>query len=330
MKTQVSKTATSKTRTAKTKTSHPKAVLSTITRDATRHIVTDELAGLEPLVPEAPSEHEQFALFRVQLPALLDLRGRGQAHAIAVAQLLRLLSKEPHLVEAWIDVANALTILTNSAHLALLLLPVRSDDDAWTREDFGLHLLRRARAHGDLDELTATRRAVGKLPKAPAVNLPGDPEGVVRMITTMARRAAALNPPPSGYHEAGRPGVYTLEQAESLQAFFEASPDLSELFDQARALLLRIDRWQADGVVDDADTAAIEGAQILAYARLIRVALWPARSDADVATKIAARRLVAARDTDPDRFRALWALAFGQGETIAGQSTRFRSVGKAD
>ncbi|SFC10898.1 hypothetical protein SAMN05428997_10496 [Bosea sp. CRIB-10] len=324
------KTKASKTKSSKTKTSRPNATLGTIARDANQYLVTDDLAGLEQLVPDAPSEREQFAIFRAQLPALLDLRGRGQAHTIAVAQLIKLLSKEPHLVEAWIDVANALTILTNSAHLALMLLPVRSDDDAWTREDFGRHLLNRARAHGDRDELAATRRAVGKLPKAPTLNLLRDPEGVMKMITTMARRAAALNPPPSGHDEAGRPGVYTLQQAESLEAFFDASPDLGELFDQARALVMRIDGWQADGVRDEADDAAIEGAQILAYARLMRVALWPARSDADVTTKIAARNLVAARDTDPDRFRALWELAFGQGETIAGQSDRFRRVGKAD
>ncbi|MFA6965460.1 hypothetical protein [Bosea sp. (in: a-proteobacteria)] len=324
------KTKASKTKTLKTKTSRSTTMLSTIARDADGHLVTDDLAGLEQLVPEAPSEREQFVIFRNQLPALLDLRGRGQAHTIVVGHLIKLLSKEPHLVETWIDIANALTVLTNSAHLALMLLPVRSDDDAWTREDFGRHLLNRARAHGDRDELATTRRAVGKLPKAPTPNLARDPAGVMEMITTMARRAAALNPPPSGHGDAGRPGVYTLQQAESLEAFFGTSPDLGALLDEARALLMRIDGWQADGVRDETDAAAIEGARILAYARLMRVALWPARSDADIATKIAARNLVAARDTDPDRFRALWDLAFGQGETIAGQSERFRQVGKAD
>ena len=74
------------------------------------------------------------------------------------------------------------------------------------------------------------------------------------------------------------------------------------------------------------EDATIEGGLVLAYARLIRIALWPARNAADVATKIAARDLVRARDADPDRLGALWEIAFGQGETVAGQSNRFLNI----
>lgn len=309
----------------KTKTTRQSALLSHIVRDANRHPVTDDLAGLESLLPLAPSEGEQLAIFRAQLPALLDLRGRGQVHTEQVQRLIKLLAKEPHLVETWIDTANALTVLTNSAHLALMLLPVRTEDDAWTRQQFGQHLLNRARAHGEREDIALAKRVVGKLAKLLHANL-GDPEGVEAMIATMVRRAAALHPAPTVDGEAGRPGVHTLEQADSLEAFFAAAPDLGGLLDQARGLLAHLDRAEAYGPGAESDEAAQEGALILAYARLMRVALWPARNTADVAAKIAARALVDGRHDDPDRYRALFAIAWGQGETIAGQSHRFIRV----
>ena len=77
-------------------------------------------------------------------------------------------------------------------------------------------------------------------------------------------------------------------------------------------------------------TDVIEGGLILAYARLIRVALWPARNEAEVAAKIAARDLVRSRDADPDRLGALWEIAFGQGETVSGQSSRFLNIDEQD
>ena len=58
-------------------------LLSTIVLDPTLHPVVDALAGLERLVPVAPSETESLAIFRNQLPGLLALRGRGQARGRA-------------------------------------------------------------------------------------------------------------------------------------------------------------------------------------------------------------------------------------------------------
>jgi hypothetical protein len=310
----------------KTKTTRQNALPSQIVRDTTRQPVTDDLAGLESLLPEAPSEAEQLAIFRSQLPPLLDLRGRGQAHTEQVQRLIKALAKEPHLVETWIDTANALTILTNSAHLALMQLPARTEDDIWTRQQFGRHLLNRARAHGDREDIALARRVIGKLPRLERTNLLRDPEGVKEMLATMLRRAAALRPAPTIDGEAGKPGVHTLEQADSLEAFFAAAPDLGDLLDQARTLLAWMDSAQAPGLGDEGDEAAHEGALILAYARLMRVALWPARNATDVAAKTAARALVDERSADPDRHRALFAIAWGQGETIAGQSLRFIQV----
>lgn len=302
-------------------------LLSTIALDTTLHHVIDDLAGLERLVPIAPSETESLAIFRNQLPGLLALRGRGQAHTEQVRRLILLLALEKGQVERWIDVANALSILTNASNLALLLLPARSEDDAWAREQFGRNLLRHARRNGDGEDIALARRAVGDLPRRPApLALPTTTEAVAEMIETMARRVGALQPKPGDEIEPGAPRTWALEQADSLKAYFAAAPDLADLLDGAHHLLALIDQLCRGDRPTGMDDAAIEGGQILAYARLLRIALWPARNTTDVATKIAARDLVRARDADPDRLGALWEIAFGQGETVAGQSNRFLNI----
>ncbi len=300
-------------------------LLSAIVIDATLHHVVDELTALERLVPEAPSEAESLALFRNQLPTLLEVKGRGQAHTEQVRRIIGLIGREPEQVETWIDVVNALTIMTNASNLALLLLPVRSDDDVWAREQFGRNLLRHSDRHGDGEDVALARRAVGELPRRPQqLMLPETGDAVRELIETMARRAGALRP--VRVAGPGAASVHTLEQAESLKAYFNAAPDLAGLLDGASCLLNLVDRVRDVAEPDGMTTDAIEGGLILAYARLLRVALWPARTQADVAAKIAARELVRGRDADPDRLGALWEIAFGQGETVSGQSSRFLNV----
>jgi hypothetical protein len=307
-------------------TSRRDELLSTLVVDSRLHPVADDLAGLERLVPVAPSEAESLAVFRNQLPGLLEIRGRGRAHAEQVHRLIDLFAREPEQVETWIDVANAMAVLTNASHLALLLLPVRSEDDAWAHEQFGRHLLHHARQNGDGEEIALARRAVGALPRRPAhLILPSGADDISVMIETMARRVGALQPKPTVV-EPGAPSSYVLEQAESLKAFFAAAPDLTALLDGARHLLALVDGLRSNTVPDGMTGAAIEGGLVLSYARLLRVALWPARSAADVAAKVTARDLVRARDADPDCLGALWEIAFGQGETVAGQSSRFLNI----
>lgn len=302
-------------------------LLSTIAIDPALHQIVDDLTALERLVPEAPSETESLAHFRHQLPGLLELHGRGQAHTEQVRRLIGLIAREKDQVKSWIDVANGLTILTNASNLALLLLPARSADDAWAREQFGRNLLRHTRQHGDSEEIALARRAVGELPRRPVhLTLPAGADEVHEMIETMARRVGALLPKPVAVGVAGAPGIYTLEQADSLKAYFAAAPDLAELLGGARHLLALVDGLRSVAEPDAMSADAIEGGLILAYARLLRVALWPARSEADVAAKIAARDLVRSRDADPDNLGALWEIGFGQGETISGQSSRFLNV----
>ncbi|WP_306226573.1 hypothetical protein [Bosea beijingensis] len=301
-------------------------LLSTIALDPTVYQVVDDLAALERLVPVAPSQAESLAIFRRQLPGLLELRGRGQVHTEQVRRLIGLLAREKDQVERWIDVANALTIMTNASNLALLLLPARSEDDAWAREQFGRNLLRHARRHGDGEDIALTRRAVGYLPKrSAALTLPEGAEAISEMIETMARRVGALRPKPEAA-ASGAPSTHSLEQADSLKAYFDAAPDLAGLFGGAQKVLALVDNLRGIAEPDAVTADAVEGGLILAYARLTRVALWPGRYDDDVSAKIAARDLVRARDADPDHLCALWEIAFGQGETVAGQSSRFLNV----
>lgn len=305
-------------------------LLSTIVIDGSRRPVTDDLAALERLVPVAPTEIESLAIFRHQLPSLLALRGRGQAHTEQVRRLIGLLAREKDQVETWIDVANALTILTNASNLALLLLPARNEDDVWAREQFGRNLLRYARRHGDGEDTALASRAVGDLPKRPThLTLPEGAEAISEMIETMARRVGALQPKPE-MAAPGAPSVHTLEQADSLKAYFEAAPDFAGLFGAAQKVLALVDSLRGIAEPDAVTADAIEGGIILAYARLIRVALWPARYYDDVSAKTAARDLVRSRIADPDRLGALWEIAFGQGETVSGQSSRFLNVDEHD
>lgn len=303
-------------------------LLSTIAIDPNRTTVTDDLAALERHVPEAPSKPEGLAIFRNQLPGLLEIRGRGQAHTEQVRRLIGLIAREPDQVDHWIDVINALTILTNSAHLALLLLPVRSEDDAWAREQFSRHLLQHARRNGDGEDLALAHRAVGDqtVRKPTHLALPTGIDEVREMIETMARRVGALQPKATEAAGPGIPSAHPLEQAESLKEYFASAPDLAGLFDEARHVLAQVDDLRKIPDPDILVADATEGGLILAYARLLRIALWPARSQADVATKIAARDLVRARDADPDRLGAVWEIGFSQGETVSGQSSRFLNV----
>ena len=141
----------------------------------------------------------------------------------------------------------------------------------------------------------------------------------------MARRVGALQRKPQ-VATPGAPSTHSLEQADSLKVYFDAAPDLAGLFGGAEKVLALVDRLRGIAEPDAMTADAIEGGLILAYARLIRVALWPARYYDDVSAKTAARDLVRGRNADPDRLGALWEIALGQGETVAGQSSRFLNV----
>lgn len=302
-------------------------LLSTVALDPTFHHVTDDLLALEGRIQGAETEIKALARWREDLPDLLPIRGRAQVNADQVRRLIKGIAREPELADDWIDVANALTILVNASNFALLLLPPRSVDDAWASRNFGYDLLRHTQRHGDGEELALARRATSELQQEPGEQaLPSDAAGIRSVIETMARRASALQPKPLAQTRPGVPAVHPLEHGESLKVFFMTPPDLMQCYKTARQLLQDIGSFASSGLPATMVEAATEGAVILSYARLLRVALWPARTARDVEAKIAARDLVRARTNDPERLGALWEIAFGQGETISGQSTRFINV----
>lgn len=302
-------------------------LLSSIALDCTPHRITDDLLALEGGFRQAETELEALANWRNALPDLLPIRGRAQANADQVRRLITGLAREPELVDDWIDVANALTILVNASNFALLLLSPRSIDDAWAGRNFGYHLLRHTKRHGDGEELALARRATSAVVPEPGdQTLPSDAAGIRDMIETMARRASALQPKPLAATPGGTPAVHPLEHADSLRAFFAKPQDLMRCYEAAHQLLQNAEDFAASGLPARVIEDATEGAIILSYARLLRVALWPARNERDVEAKLAARDLVRSRTADPERVGALFEIALAQGETVAGQSTRFLNI----
>jgi hypothetical protein len=119
------------------------------------------------------------------------------------------------------------------------------------------------------------------------------------------------------------PGGYRLEDALALEAWFRQPPDLVALLDEATAHLGSVDAWSESDEVGLCWYGATRGALVLAYAKLCRVGLWPARSADDLVAKIEAERLISGRNGDPDHMRALVEIALGVGRRIARQGPPF-------
>jgi hypothetical protein len=112
-----------------------------------------------------------------------------------------------------------------------------------------------------------------------------------------------------------RPAFYPLEAWRSLQLWFDTGADLADLLDGARTLF-RIARIAGGmrGIDQDRDILdGIKGARHLAYAKICRIGLWPARDNDDLAVKRAASAMLHDRMRDGDRYLAIaqWALELG-------------------
>ena len=93
--------------------------------------------------------------------------------------------------------------------------------------------------------------------------------------------------------------------------------DLADLFDGASTLLAQVDVWRRvqSKVADPTIWAdCIQGAELLAYARLAKIGVCRALDDDDLAIKRAALDLIAPRGHDPDHMRAAieWAVELGR------------------
>lgn len=303
--------------------------LSALKLDPFTFPITDELAGLERLLPEGPDEIERYAILAGQTPSILDIRGRALTHTLQMDRFVSLMGDDPQGFEARVDTANALTVLGHAGQIALLLVLARSEDDRWAQAEVAHERKRVARRSKSRREAVLQQRACsGAPPRIKEHRLDGA-TALSDQVTAMARFVGAVLPEPTGDRSArpGEPGAYWLEDAHSLEDYFAAPPDLSDLVAQASALLVRSDGW-LEGPDHPAESidAARRAARMLAYARLARAGLWPARSQEDLQAKSVVEELVASRRNDPDHLRALVLLALDTGNLIACQSDRFLPV----
>lgn len=287
--------------------------------------VIDELAGFDALVPDLSDELKGHAALLERLPPILDLRGRALVHAQQYERFLALAETDLDGMEARVDTANALAILSHAGEIAMLLVPSGSPDNRFARASLVCERSRQYRNSAGIHDPELMRRTLRQ----------SAPHGGTRLVLSngtlpgmeeAARRFGGAVLPPPGDGDGTSPGVHHLEHASALEAWFNGPPDLDALLDGARRLLKQIDvRSQA------ADAwpflyGARRSALILAYAKLCRIGLWPARSSADLIAKMEVERLITERAHDPDAMRALVEIALGVGRRIAKQSGRFLTI----
>ena len=304
--------------------------LSDIVVDPVLYPVTDELAGLEHLIPEAPSAVERYAAFWSQRPALLPIRARAGAHAGELKRFIGLARASLGEIEPSLDSCNALSILLNAANMAMLLVEPRNADDAWARSAFATTLRRQARRLKDDRFRNQVDRILAR-ENTEVEERPGMPVDADEIGTFIERAAASLKAgPPAQRAVEGEPAVFALEQAPSLDLWFDQGIDFADLLAGVRELFAMVQSWNSawHGTADECQRTAdaVAGARLLAFARLCRIGLWPARDQDEVAVKTAARRLLSTRTSEPDAMRALAEVCFDQGEILAGQSERFKTM----
>ncbi len=287
--------------------------------------ILDELARLETQLPDIADDQERHAALLERLPAILDLRGRALVHAQQYERFLALAEADPSALEDRVHTGNALAILAHASEIAMLLVPPGSPED-----DFALAMLakERARQYGTGSNGRHNPALMNRALRA-AVR-PGGMRLVIgaRIPVGMemeARRFRGAVLPVRDENETG-PGVYHLEDAHALETWFNAPPNLTALLDHARHLFAAIEAWSEPGEPGPFWYAARRGALTLAYARLCRIGLWPARNSDDLVAKMEAERLISRRAADPDSMRALVEIALGVGRRIARQGPPYVTV----
>lgn len=284
--------------------------------------VVDELAGFDALLPDLPDALERHASLLERLPPILDPHGRGLAHARQYQRFLALAEADPSALEDRVHAANSLAVLAHAGEIAVLLIPAVSPEDRFIRVMLSTERSRTYDSGGGVHDPALMKRALGRSladgSHRFAVGARIPPE-----LAVAAKRlsGAILSEPGACYGSVA--GVYILEDAHALEAWFGAPPDLRVLLDEARALLASIEAWSQPEDLSPSWYGATRGALILAYARLCRIGLWPARSHDDLVTKMEVERLICERAADPDHMRALVEIALGVGRRIARQGPPF-------
>lgn len=264
--------------------------------------VTDELDALERLIDDDVPSLRRFAAIWQDRPSLVTVRARARFHAGELDRLLGQIREGQIAASAEVLCCiRALALLIDSANVATILVAPRDDED-----------------HRALAGFRRALRAPAKRSRDPALR---HRTGLLYGGVLVAMSEQNVRPPrlplasPDGL--SARPGeaaAYRLDLARSLQLWLETGIDHGDLLASARALLTQVDSWRRvqrrltdPGLLD----ASIRGATLLAYARLARLVLWPARDADEASIQRAALDLIAPRHRDPDHLRAAveWAAA---------------------
>lgn len=286
--------------------------------------VLDELAALDGLVPEMPDVLERYAALLERLPPLLDLRGRALVHGMQYQRFLELAETDPSALEDRVDTANALAFLAHAGEIAMLLVPAGSAEDRFAKAMLSKERASQYGAGSGVHDPELMTRALRQTV----------PTGGYRLVIGSripagmeeeARRFDGTILPRRSENGLG-PRVYHLEDALALEAWFNAPPDLGKLLRDAKHLLAAMAAWSEPDEPGPFWFGGTRGAHILAYGKLCRIGLWPARSADDLMVKQEVQALIADRTLDPDSMRALVEIALGVGRRIARQGRPFVTV----
>lgn len=264
--------------------------------------VTDELEALERLIDVDAPPLRRFAAIWRDRPPLVAIRARGRFHTDELRRLLGQMREGQITAPAEVlSCARALALLIDSANVATILIARRDDEDHRALASFRRALRAQARRSRDAALRQQTDAICGGAFVAMSEKQLGEPR-----LPQAAPEGLAAQP--------GEAAAYPLALASSLELWLETGINPDDGLAGAHALLAQVDLWRrvqrrvSEPALLD---AAIRGAMLLAYSRLARLVLWPARDADEVSIQHAALDLVAPRHRDPDHLRAAieWAAA---------------------
>ena len=299
-----------------------KPSLRDIALDTSALRVTDELAALDGLAPEVQDDMQRHAALLERLPSLLDIAGRTRIHASEYRRLLARAEVDPSALEDWIDTANALAILRHACEIVMLLIPAVTAEDRFVKSMLLEERVAQYGAGQGVHDPELMARALDAKPHRRGqarATLPVPPA-----MAEVARHFRGELGPEQEAEVAEGPVAHRLEDALALEAWFAAPLDLQVLLQEALALFASVQACSSSGA-GPSRYGARRGAMILAYAKLCRIGLWPARSSADLEAKREAARLITERTDDPDPMRTLVEIALNVGRRIARQGEPFLS-----
>lgn len=257
--------------------------------------VTDEFEALEHLIDDDARPLQRFAAVWRDRPPLVAIRARARFHTNELDRLLGQVREGQITASAEVlSCARALALLIDSANVATILIAPREAEDHRALASFRRALRVQARRSRD----TALRHQTDVMCGG----------AFVAMSEQNLRQPRLPQASPDGLTaQPGEAAAYPLALAPSLQLWLETEIDAGDHLAGANALLAQVDVWRRvqrrvnePALLD----AAIRGAMLLAYARLARLVLWPARDPDEIAIQRAALDLIAPRHRDPEYLRA--------------------------